>query len=282
MSIISGNSFIRHKSLDENILVPYSFVSIGINSPGVFFSSAYKLYDHLQLCAQSPKFALLHVMKSLKKHLPENAKHIAPCMNISISISSGLFCIIYFSCSLFISLAKIILLAPLFLQKLQSCKLTMFACVLTFIGTSGAYFLKTSIIPPSAIITPSGFNSSNFFAISVISSYFSSQANILIVTYTFFPISCAYFIVFSKSSFSMSALVLNDNDDVPQYTASAPYKYAILAFSNEPAGANNSTFFILFLLFISLYYIFFFYLCQSYILLFHFFMVLYIIVFLQN
>ena len=43
----------------------------------------------------------------------------------------------------------------------------------------------------------------------------------------------------------MSALVLNDNDEVPQYTASAPYKNAIFAFSNDPAGANNSGFFIL-------------------------------------
>ena len=43
----------------------------------------------------------------------------------------------------------------------------------------------------------------------------------------------------------MSALVLKDSDDVPQYTASAPYKNAIFAFSNEPAGANNSGFFIL-------------------------------------
>ena len=48
----------------------------------------------------------------------------------------------------------------------------------------------------------------------------------------------------------MSALVLNDNDDVPQYTASAPYKNAIFAFSNDPAGANNSIFFILLLPFI--------------------------------
>jgi len=40
----------------------------------------------------------------------------------------------------------------------------------------------------------------------------------------------------------MSALVLNDNDDVPQYTASAPYLNAVFAFSNDPAGANNSIF----------------------------------------
>ena len=40
---------------------------------------------------------------------------------------------------------------------------------------------------------------------------------------------------------------LNDNDDVPQYTASAPYKNAIFAFSYEPAGANNSTSFIFYL-----------------------------------
>ena len=42
----------------------------------------------------------------------------------------------------------------------------------------------------------------------------------------------------------MSALVLSDNDDVPQYTASAPYKKAIFAFSKDPAGANNSICFI--------------------------------------
>ena len=60
------------------------------------------------------------------------------------------------------------------------------------------------------------------------------------VTYTFFPILCAYFIVFSKSSSCISALVLSDNDDVPAYTASAPYKNAIFAFSKDPAGANNS------------------------------------------
>ena len=94
----------------------------------------------------------------------------------------------------------------------------------------------------------------NFFAISIISLYFSSHANILSVTYTFFPISCAYFIVSSKSLSCISALVLSDNDDVPQYTASAPYKNAIFAFSNDPAGANNSTFFILLPLLFFIYY----------------------------
>lgn len=54
----------------------------------------------------------------------------------------------------------------------------------------------------------------------------------------------------------MSALVLNDNDDVPQYTASAPYKNAIFAFSNDPAGANNSIFsYYYFLLFILTFFI---------------------------
>ena len=101
---------------------------------------------------------------------------------------------------------------------------------------------------------PSGFNFSNFFAISIISLYFSSHANILSVTYTFFPISCAYFIVSSKLLSCISALVLSDNDDVPQYTASAPYKNAIFAFSNDPAGANNSTFFILLPLLFFIYY----------------------------
>ena len=249
------------------MLVPYSFVSIGINSPGLFLSSAYNLYDHLQLCAQSPKLALLQAKKSLKKHLPEYAKHIAPCTNISISMSSGLFSIMYLNCSLFISLAIIILLAPFLHQKLHACKLTTFACVLTFIATLGAYCFNTSITPPSAAIIPSGFNSSSFLAISIISSYFSSHAKIFNVTYIFFPMLCAYFIVFSKSSSCMSALVLNDNDEVPQYTASAPYKNAIFAFSYEPAGANNSTSFI-FIKFLSLfnilYYIFFYQLCQSF------------------
>ena len=41
--------FERRKSFDENILVPCSLSSIGNSSPGLFFSSAYKLYDHLQL-----------------------------------------------------------------------------------------------------------------------------------------------------------------------------------------------------------------------------------------
>ena len=90
------------------------------------------------------------------------------------------------------------------------------ACVLILIGTEGAYFFNTSITPTSAAITPSGFNFSNFFAMLIISSYFSSQANIFSVTYTFFPISYAYFMVFSKSSSCMSALALKDSDDVPQ------------------------------------------------------------------
>ena len=55
---------------------------------------------------------------------------------------------------------------------------------------------------------------------------------------------CAYFIVFSKSLSSTSALLLSDKEDVPQYTASAPYINATLAFSKDPAGANNSGFFI--------------------------------------
>ena len=150
----------------------------------------------------------------------------------------------YFNCSLFISLAIIILLAPFLYQKFAACKLTIFACVLTFIFTLGAYCFNISITPPSAAIIPSGFSSSNFFAISIISSYLSSQANMFNVTYTFFPILCAYFIVFSKSSSCISALVLSDNDDVPAYTASAPYKNAIFAFSKDPAGANNSGLFI--------------------------------------
>ena len=170
------------------MLVPCSSISIGINCPGLFFSSAYKLYDHLQLCAQSPKLALLHAKKSLKKHLPEYAKHIAPCTNISISMSFGLFSIMYFNCSLFNSLAIIILLAPFLYQKLHECKLTIFACVLTFIGTLGAYCFNTSITPPSAAIIPSGLISSNFFAISIISEYVSSHAYIFNATYTFFPI----------------------------------------------------------------------------------------------
>ena len=119
--------------------------------------------------------------------------------------------------------------------------------MLTCIGTLGAYCFSVSITPPSAAIIASGFTSSNIFAISIISSYLSSHANMFSVTCTLFPILCAYFIVFIKSSLSMSALVLNDNDDVPQYTASAPYLNAVLAFSNEPAGANNSIFFILFI-----------------------------------
>ena len=150
----------------------------------------------------------------------------------------------YLICSLFASLAIITLLAPFLCQKLAACKLTTFACVLTWIGTSGAYFFNTSITPPSAAIIASGFTSFNIFAISIISSYFSSHAKMFSVTCTLFPMLCAYSIVFTKSSFPISALVLNDNDDVPQYTASAPYKNAIFAFSNEPAGANNSIFFI--------------------------------------
>ena len=47
-----------------------------------------------------------------------------------------------------------------------------------------------------------------------------------------------------RSSSSTSALLLSDKEDVPQYTASAPYINAVFAFSNEPAGANNSGFFI--------------------------------------
>ena len=54
----------------------------------------------------------------------------------------------------------------------------------------------------------------------------------------------AYFIIFIKSSLSIAALDLKDKLAVPQYTASAPYKNAIFAFSKDPAGANNSTFFI--------------------------------------
>ena len=173
------------------MLVPYSFVSIGIYSPGVFFSSAYKLYDHLQLWLHEPKLALLPDKKSLKKHLPEYAKHIAPCINISTSISFGLFSIIYFICSLFNSLAKITLLAPFLYQKFAECKLTMFACVLICISTFGAYFFIISTTPPSATITASGFIFSSVFAISIISSYLSSHANIFIVTYTLFPILCA-------------------------------------------------------------------------------------------
>ena len=67
ISIISGNSLIKHKSFDENILVPFSSISTGIRFPGLLFSSAYKLKLHLQLCAQSPKLALLPAKKSLKK-----------------------------------------------------------------------------------------------------------------------------------------------------------------------------------------------------------------------
>ena len=40
MSIISGSSLIKHKSFDENILVPCSSISIGIYCPGLFLSSA--------------------------------------------------------------------------------------------------------------------------------------------------------------------------------------------------------------------------------------------------
>jgi len=147
-------------------------------------------------------------------------------------------------------IAIIILLAPFLYQKLHECKLTRLACVLTFIGTLGAYCFNVSITPPSAAIIPSGFISSNFFAISIISGYVSSQAYIFKATYTFFPILCAYFIVCIKSSSCISALDLNDNDAVPQYTASAPYKNAIFAFSNDPAGANNSISFTLFFSFL--------------------------------
>ena len=78
ISIISGSSFIRHKSLEEKIYVPFSSVSTGIISPGLFFSSAYKLNAHLQGCEQSPKFAERFDKNSLKKHLPEYPKHNAP------------------------------------------------------------------------------------------------------------------------------------------------------------------------------------------------------------
>ena len=67
-----------------------------------------------------------------------------------------------------------------------------------------------------------------------------------IAAYTFLPILCAYSIVFAKSLSSTSALLLKDKLPVPQYTASAPYINAVFAFSNDPAGANNSGFFILF------------------------------------
>ena len=66
------------KSFDESILVPCSSISTGIKFPGLFLSSRYTSYVHLQLCAQSPKFALLPAKKSLKKHLPEYPKQIAP------------------------------------------------------------------------------------------------------------------------------------------------------------------------------------------------------------
>ena len=58
--------------------VPFSSVSTGIRFPGLFFSSKYILYAHLQLCEQSPKFADLQDKYSLKKHLPEYAQHKAP------------------------------------------------------------------------------------------------------------------------------------------------------------------------------------------------------------
>ena len=148
------------------------------------------------------------------------------------------------------------LFAPFLYQKFASCKLTIFACVLTCIGTFGAYCFNVSITPPSAAIIASGFTSFNIFAISIISSYLSSHANIFNVTCTLFPILCAYSIVFIKSLLSMSALVLNDNDDVPQYTASAPYLNAVFAFSNDPAGANNSIFFIFFSLPFNIYSLF--------------------------
>ena len=50
------------------------------------------------------------------------------------------------------------------------------------------------------------------------------------VTCTLFSYAVSYSIVFVKSSLSISALVLSDNDDVPQYTASAPYLNAVFAF----------------------------------------------------
>ena len=40
----------------------------------------------------------------------------------------------------------------------------------------------------------------------------------------------------------MAALDLKDKLAVPKYTASAPYRNAIFAFSKDPAGASNSGF----------------------------------------
>ena len=57
-TIEARGTFIHHsvygkqfqiESFEEKMLVPYLSISIGIYSPGLFFSSAYKLYDHLQL-----------------------------------------------------------------------------------------------------------------------------------------------------------------------------------------------------------------------------------------
>ena len=73
--------------------------------------------------------------------------------------------------------------------------------------------------------------------------------------------------VFAKSSSCISALVLRDNEDVPAYTASAPYKKAVLVFSKEPAGANNSGFFIIyspFFIYFILYYKYFLKLYHNY------------------
>ena len=73
----------------------------------------------------------------------------------------------YLICSLLSSLAIIILFAPLLYQNLHASKLTKFACVLTFIATSGAYFFITSITPGSAAIIPSGFASFNYLGYPV-------------------------------------------------------------------------------------------------------------------
>ena len=64
--MISGICFIKHKSFEDSMYVPFVSVSTGIKFPGFCFSSKYKLYAHLQLCAQSPKFAFLQDRKSLK------------------------------------------------------------------------------------------------------------------------------------------------------------------------------------------------------------------------
>ena len=72
--------------------VPRSFSYTGKYSPGRF--SSITEYFHLHGCVHAPLFASLPVKKFESKHLPEYEIHIAPWINVSISMSSGILSLI--------------------------------------------------------------------------------------------------------------------------------------------------------------------------------------------